>query len=72
MSLIRYESQARAPLVEGNKTYHDVTEDICRPVEAKPSKLWWVGFIISLGLLGFVCGIHLYGCGVWYWPVEPE
>jgi len=69
MSLLRYESQARAPLVEGNKTYHDVTEDICRPVEDSPSKLWWIGFIISLGLLGFgVVSIYMdvtYGTGQW-------
>jgi len=32
MSLNRYESQARNPLVEGNKDYHQITVDICRPV----------------------------------------
>jgi len=46
MSLLRYESQVRPALVEGDKDYHQVTEDICRPVEARPSKLWWKGFII--------------------------
>ena len=51
MSLLRYESQVRTALVEGGKDYHQVTEDICRPVEAKPSKLWWIGFLISVGLL---------------------
>ena len=38
MSLLKYESQVRAPLVDGNKDYHQVTEDICRPIEAKPSQ----------------------------------
>ena len=47
MALLKYESQVREPLVDGNKDYHQVTEDICRPVEAKPSTLWWIGFIIS-------------------------
>ncbi|MEI9943896.1 MAG: hypothetical protein WDN26_06695 [Chitinophagaceae bacterium] len=37
MSLLRYESQVRPPLVDGDKDYHQVTEDICRPVEAKPT-----------------------------------
>src|SRR6218665_987493 len=69
MSLLRYESQVRPPLVDGSKTYHDVTEDICRPVEATPSKLWWVGFIISIGLLLFgivsVTVEVIYGTGQW-------
>src|SRR6478672_3416091 len=69
MSLLRYESQVRPPLVDGNKDYHQITEDICRPVEATPSKLWWVGFIISLGLLNFgVYSVYrevVYGVGQW-------
>jgi hypothetical protein len=36
MSLLKYESQLREPLVDGNKTYHDITEDICRPIEVNP------------------------------------
>ncbi|MBS1748125.1 MAG: polysulfide reductase NrfD [Bacteroidetes bacterium] len=69
MSLLRYESQLREPLIDGDKTYHDVTEDICRPIEAKPGKLWYVGFYISVALLLF--GIYsvyrevAYGIGQW-------
>ena len=69
MSLLRYESQTREPLVDGHKTYHDVTEDICKPVEAAPSRLWWVGFIISVALLLFgVVSLYkevVYGTGMW-------
>src|SRR6218665_698321 len=69
MSLLRYESQVRPPLVDGSKTYHDVTEDICRPGEATPSKLWWGGFIVSIGLLLFgivsVTVEGIYGTGQW-------
>jgi hypothetical protein len=53
MALLRYESQVRAPLVEDNKDYHQVTVDICRPVETRPSRLWWIGFSISVLLLCF-------------------
>jgi len=53
MSLLRYESQVREPLVSGTKTYHNVTEDICRPIEIKPTKLWYVGLVISIILLLF-------------------
>lgn len=69
MSLLRYESQLREPLVTGNKNYHDVTEDICRPIEAKPGKLWYVGFFISVALLMFgVYSVYrevTYGIGQW-------
>ena len=53
MAVLKYESQVRPPIVEGGKDYHQVTEDICRPVEARPTKLWWIGFIISVVLLLF-------------------
>ena len=72
MGLLRYESQVRPPLVEGDKDYHQVTEDICRPVEAKPSKLWWIGFLISVGLLAFWNCFCYHGSYLWYRPMEPE
>src|SRR6188474_663152 len=69
MGLLRYESQVRPALVEGDKDYHQVTEDICRPVEARPSKLWWIGFLISVALLLFgmvsVTMEVIYGTGQW-------
>src|SRR6187401_1054785 len=69
MGLIRYESQIRPPLVEGSKDYHQVTEDICRPVETKPSRAWWVGFIVSVlflcfGILSVTMEV-IYGTGQW-------
>lgn len=69
MSLLKYESQLREPLVDGDKDYHQVTEDICRPIEATPSKLWWIGFGISVALLLFgVYSVYrevVYGTGQW-------
>ncbi|MHA4843102.1 NrfD/PsrC family molybdoenzyme membrane anchor subunit [Flavitalea antarctica] len=69
MSLLRYESQIRPALVDGDKTYHQVTEDIVRPIEASPSRLWWIGFIISvIFLLIGVYSIYrevTYGVGQW-------
>lgn len=32
---------SRKPLILGNKTYKDITDDICRPVETFPSKSWF-------------------------------
>src|SRR5258705_10098453 len=69
MGLLRYESQVRPPLVDGDKDYHQVTEDICRPVEAKPTRAWWIGFIISVLVLCFgivsVTMEVIYGTGQW-------
>lgn len=50
---LKYESYLREPLVNGNKTYSDVTRDIVYPIEQKPNNLWKLGFIISLLFLGF-------------------
>lgn len=69
MSLLRYESQTRNPLVTGAKTYHQVTEDIVRPIEGKPTRLWKIGFTISVLLLMFgVYSVYrevVYGIGQW-------
>src|SRR3984957_8747459 len=66
---LQYESQTRAPLVQGPKDYHQITEDIVRPIEAAPSKLWWRGFLISACCLCFgiwsVTEQVIYGVGQW-------
>ncbi len=62
-------SPVRTPLVTGGKTYADVTEDICKQVEGKPTKEWKVAFVISLAVLayGTVCLFWTWweGLGVW-------
>ncbi|TAL51685.1 MAG: hydrogenase [Chitinophagaceae bacterium] len=69
MGLIRYESQVRMPLVEGNKDYHQITVDICHPVEAKPTRAWWIGFLVAVAFLIFgivsVTMEVIYGTGQW-------
>ncbi len=62
-------STVREALVTGGKTVHDVTEDICRQVEGKPTKSWMLGMAISLGALGIgtyaVLTLLWEGIGVW-------
>ncbi|MEO6218832.1 MAG: NrfD/PsrC family molybdoenzyme membrane anchor subunit [Ginsengibacter sp.] len=69
MSLLKYESQLREPLVDGDKDYHQITEDIISPIEVKPGMLWWIGFSISVCLLLFgVYSVYrevTYGIGQW-------
>ncbi len=66
---LKYESQLREPLIDGKKTYHDITEDIVKPIEDKPSKSWYVGFFIAIALLLFgVYSVYrhvTYGIGEW-------
>jgi Ni/Fe-hydrogenase subunit HybB-like protein len=63
-------SQAAEPRwVEGHPTLHQITDDIARPLEGRPTKLWWVCFAFAaLGLLDLV-GMATYlfanGIGVW-------
>jgi molybdopterin-containing oxidoreductase family membrane subunit len=69
MSVTKYESQIREPLVNGNKTYGQVTQDIVHTIEAKPTRLWYIGFYISVALLLFgVYSVYrevVYGIGQW-------
>lgn len=43
----------RKQLVLGNKTYKDITDDICEPVETMPGKQWWAMFFSAKALLLF-------------------
>src|SRR5690606_32985818 len=62
-------SPVREPLVTGGKTISDVTEDICRHVEGKPTKSWMLAMAISLTLLavgGYALWMTLWhGIGMW-------
>lgn len=64
------ESIIREPLITGNDiTYAKITNDVLYPVENKPNKAWWIGFIISsLGALLWVFAVSWtfwYGIGAW-------
>lgn len=62
-------SPIREPLVTGNKSYHDITEDICSPTERTPSTAWVLAFIVSVAGLAFyvfcVAWTVWNGIGTW-------
>ena len=58
-----YTSPIREPLVQGNKSYHDITVDLVSPLEKPPSTGWIVGIILSVSLLLF--GVFCIGWTVW-------
>lgn len=62
-------SPIREPLIEGNKTYHQISEDICTPTERTPTVAWILAFIVSvtfLALFVFTVGWTIWvGIGSW-------
>ncbi|WP_411894284.1 NrfD/PsrC family molybdoenzyme membrane anchor subunit [Winogradskyella sp. A2] len=67
-----YEAPIRRPLVTGEKSYHDVTVDVARPVEGKANKAWWIVFSISLVafLWGIGCIIYTISTGIGVWGLN--
>ncbi len=62
-------SPIREPLIEGGKTYHQITEDICSPTEKAPNFAWVLAFTVSsifLGLFLFTVAWTIwFGIGTW-------
>ena len=57
------------PLITGNKRPVDVTRDVCRPLEGRPTALWYLGMaaaLSALGLGGLAVGYQVvHGIGTW-------
>src|SRR5690554_5278687 len=66
------EATIREPLVLGHKTFHQVTEDVCKPIEGKAPKTWYVLFAIAaiIGLYGVGCILYLLGTGIGTWGLN--
>ena len=64
-----FESPTRRPLITGKTSYSQITEDIIKPIEAKPTKWGYLGFTVSLAALGLwllsVTYLLFTGVGVW-------
>ena len=67
-----YEAPIRRPLVTGEKSYHDVTIDVARPIEGKANKQWWIVFGISLVafLWGIGCILYTISTGIGTWGLN--
>jgi molybdopterin-containing oxidoreductase family membrane subunit len=61
----------RAPLIVG-KQLSEVTEDICRPLDTRPTWKWWAGFLPSLALLalGVVATTYQIATGIGTWGLN--
>ncbi|MBE0654589.1 MAG: polysulfide reductase NrfD [Bacteroidales bacterium] len=64
-----YKKEIRGPLVEGGKTYGQITADIMAPIETRPGNWWFIG--MALGSLASIWGVYaIYetvarGIGTW-------
>ena len=65
-------SPIRKPLITGNKTYHQITEDLISPTEKTPTKEWVIGFIISVAVLtwGIFCILWTIWVGIGSWNLN--
>lgn len=65
-------SPIRKPLITGNKTYHQITEDLISPTEKTPTKEWIIGFIIAVAVLtyGVFCIIWTIWVGIGSWNLN--
>ena len=63
------EAEIREPLILGHKSYNDITEDVCRPIESRANSLWYMLFglasILALWGLGNILYTVGVGIGVW-------
>jgi Ni/Fe-hydrogenase subunit HybB-like protein len=66
------ESAIREPLILGDKTYHQITEDVCAPVEGKANKYWYIVFTIAVvvALWGVGCILYTIGRGIGTWGLN--
>ncbi len=62
----------QAPLIEGNKTPGEVTDDICRLLDGKPTPLWWLSITASslMLLLGLVAVVYQVAVGIGTWGLN--
>ena len=62
-------SSLRKPLIHEGKTLQDVSDDICKRVEERPTKLWYFALTLSLIALGLGSAAVIYtlfvGIGAW-------
>lgn len=67
-----HSASVREPLILGDKTYHQITEDIAKPIEGKANGLFKILFTISalLALWGVACFAYTIGTGIGVWGLN--
>jgi len=65
-------SGLRKPLIGGNKTYAEVTQDVCAPLERKSSAMWWTTISAAFAMLvvGIVAVTYQLRTGIGTWGLN--
>ncbi|MFB3819256.1 MAG: NrfD/PsrC family molybdoenzyme membrane anchor subunit [Candidatus Methylomirabilales bacterium] len=60
------------PLIAGDKSLHQVTEDVCGALDGRPSGLWWAGFLAAVAalLVGAAAVAYLIATGIGVWGLN--
>lgn len=62
----------RETLITGDKTLKQVTDDVCAPIERRPTWLWWAGFLTSFCalILGIAAVSYQVATGIGTWGLN--
>jgi len=62
----------RRPLIAGDKTPGQVTDDVARPMAGRPTALWWMAFFASGGVMttGVVAVAYQIATGIGTWGLN--
>ncbi len=67
--MAEHTSSLREPLVTEERSLHQITDEICAPMERRPGGLWWGGLLLAVAalILGIYCVAYqiMTGVGVW-------
>jgi molybdopterin-containing oxidoreductase family membrane subunit len=59
----------RRPLIEGGRALGEITNDVCLPIEGRPTRLWWAAFFAAATALAIGVATVAYqirtGIGTW-------
>ena len=66
------ESAIREPLILGDKTFKQITDDVCRPIENQAPRGWYILITIAsiIALYGVGCILYLIGEGIGTWGLN--
>ncbi len=67
-----YDAKVRGILIEGNKNYHQISDEVSTPVESKPPKWWYVamGIATIMLLAGVWAGYVTISQGIGTWGLN--
>ena len=67
-----HDAWIREPLILGDKTYKDISNDVAASIEGKANKAWWIVFSLALitMLWGVGCILYTIGVGIGTWGLN--